>query len=558
MEELNTPIFAQAKVEYTKQLIDILYPHMFDGVKSIYDESKIIYSSKTGTPILLLFRELLEKVPIWNGEIIDSESSRILNNSKCDWIDDLITAVFISHTKILTSIGPNQSFQRINLTIPKTSSFIHKAYINTARELWKNPYLFNENVPGHEYQKNSKEIENIIKNCIENTIRNLLPIKEILKEHLDNETETNIANQKDEIKNLLREELKELKSQVRLNMESDNNNENDENKNNDNDNDNDNEYDNKDESPSGESELEVTIIRENDNDELKDDIIPELVEKLEEITDKEITDKEITDKEITDKEIADKENVGLSLFPTSDDPSDEQVKNQCTDIVVNDITIPVEVPGEGTNEVPGEVVNEVPNEVIEVKYDNIDLVSNEKVQEDPERLKRLVTNMEVKETVNVIKTNETKGLNETPEIQITYPQGQSDGSFLQTDNPSKTVLDPEIIKQPEPEPEPAPAPAPAPKSSFSLNTLYPNMNTIPENEDISNKTENKSPPVEELKSPRKEVVALENNDNDIDETSSLANFFQDMKQIAEDKGIKVEGNNENKFTLFEDANEVEK
>ena len=26
MEELNTPIFAQAKVEYTSQLVDILYP----------------------------------------------------------------------------------------------------------------------------------------------------------------------------------------------------------------------------------------------------------------------------------------------------------------------------------------------------------------------------------------------------------------------------------------------------------------------------------------------------------------------------------------------------
>ena len=53
MEELNTPIFAQAKVEYTKQLIEILYPHMFDGIKSIYDESKVIYSSKTGTPIFV-------------------------------------------------------------------------------------------------------------------------------------------------------------------------------------------------------------------------------------------------------------------------------------------------------------------------------------------------------------------------------------------------------------------------------------------------------------------------------------------------------------------------
>ena len=149
MEELNTPIFAQAKVEYTSQLIDVLYPHIFDGVKSIYDESKLLYLSKK-TPILLIFRELLEKVPIWNSEIIESECNRIINNSNCDWIDDLITAVFISHTKILTSIGPNQSFHKINITIPKSSSFIHKCYINTAREIWKNPYLFNESVPGYE------------------------------------------------------------------------------------------------------------------------------------------------------------------------------------------------------------------------------------------------------------------------------------------------------------------------------------------------------------------------------------------------------------------------
>ena len=94
MEELNTPIFAQAKVEYTAQLIDLLYPHMFDGVKSINDESKLLYRNRK-TPILLIFRELLEKVPIWNSEIIDSECSRIVNNSNCDYIEYLITAVFM-------------------------------------------------------------------------------------------------------------------------------------------------------------------------------------------------------------------------------------------------------------------------------------------------------------------------------------------------------------------------------------------------------------------------------------------------------------------------------
>ena len=56
MEDLNVPIFAQAKIEYTNQLIDILYPHMYDGIKSIFDESKLIYKKKTSIPITLIFR----------------------------------------------------------------------------------------------------------------------------------------------------------------------------------------------------------------------------------------------------------------------------------------------------------------------------------------------------------------------------------------------------------------------------------------------------------------------------------------------------------------------
>ena len=433
MEELNTPIFAQAKVEYTKQLIEILYPHMFDGVKSIYDESKIIYSSKTGTPILLLFRELLEKVPIWNSEIIDSECSRIINNSKCDWIDDLITAVFISHTKILTSIGPNQSFQKINVTIPKTSSFVHKAYINSARELWKNPYLFNENVPGHEYQRNSKEIENIIKNCIENTIRHLLPIKEILKEHLDTESDNNLLNQKEEIKKLLRDELKELKSHVKLNENSEGEEEeDDELPENNNKSTVQKEDVNLDPVIKKEDEEDINlepVIKKDDNEEeiLEGELLPLLAEKLEEITEKDKEDKE-------DKEDIDNTNL---MFPSSDDPTDEQVEKQCSDIVVNDITIPVEIPNENEG---NEETKELPKEE---KYDNVDVTIDTKEEEDPDRLKRLMTNMEVKEEVNVIKSEN----NIEPENQ-------------QVMNPDSGPNFPPLPIQ-----EPAPEPAP----SFSFN-----------------------------------------------------------------------------------------
>ena len=536
MEELNTPIFAQAKVEYTKQLIDILYPHMFDGIKSIYDESKVIYSSKTRTPILLLFRELLEKVPIWNSEIINSECSRIISNSKCDWIDDLITAVFISHTKILTSIGPNQSFQKINLMIPKTSNFIHKSYINTARELWKNPYLFNENVPGHEYQRNSREIENIIKNCIENTIRNLLPIKEILKEHLESETDS-IVNQKEELKKLLREELKDLKSNITIPeknhiLEKDNSilNENDDDNSISKEND---ELEKDDDSISKEDD--PIIIKKSDNleqndsesngsendklynEDNEDQEILELTNKLEEIKNLEENN----------------EREQLSLFPKSEDPTDEQIEDKCNDIVVNDITIPVEVEEE--------------------KYDNVDVINNDNTSnndDDPERLKRLITNMEVKEEVSVIKSNElqtTTDIEENMNEDVVFSDNKSTfslNSLYPNMNTNKEEITPIITKY-EPIPEPEPEPEPKPVDELKLVS----------SSEINSNNDSK---VTEIKSPRKEVVKLEETNEDLDETSSLANFFQDMKQIAEDKGIKVESNNNNMFTLFEDANETEK
>ena len=183
MEDFNSPVFAQAKVEYTKQLIDVLKLPLYEGLQSIYSDSKNIYANNTDIELSIIFREQIENVPKWNNDMIENEVDRIIHTSKCDWLEDLITAVFISHTKILASLGNNS--KKVNLTIPKITNFIHKCYINSAREIWKNPYLYDENVPSSEYQKNIKIIEDLIKESIEQTIRKALPIKDILKDHFE-------------------------------------------------------------------------------------------------------------------------------------------------------------------------------------------------------------------------------------------------------------------------------------------------------------------------------------------------------------------------------------
>ena len=58
------------------------------------------------------------------------------------------------------------------------------------------------------------------------------------------------------------------------------------------------------------------------------------------------------------------------------------------------------------------------------------------------------------------------------------------------------------------------------------------------------------------KSPRKEVAEIKK--DEINDTDSLAGFLNDVKQIVEEKGVKVDTSNPSMFTLFEDASEVEK
>ena len=79
--ENNNSIFVQAKIEYTKQLVNTLKSPIYDGIKSIYEDAKEIYKSNSSTSLLYIFRTLLEKIPEWNNELIINETDRIIRLS---------------------------------------------------------------------------------------------------------------------------------------------------------------------------------------------------------------------------------------------------------------------------------------------------------------------------------------------------------------------------------------------------------------------------------------------------------------------------------------------
>ena len=183
-----------AKQEYTSYLISTLAPSMYTGFKDIFEQSKKIVN---GNSVFKNFQLLLSNVPNWNDHILNREVLDITKETGCDWLDNLITAVFVSHSKILTSVkigNYRPKNKKIDLKIPDTNSFIHQCYIQSAREFYKSPLLFLEDtkmIRTDEILKNQKLAHSIIKDSIMTTIRKLLPFRNILNEYLSLENQNN-------------------------------------------------------------------------------------------------------------------------------------------------------------------------------------------------------------------------------------------------------------------------------------------------------------------------------------------------------------------------------
>lgn len=111
--------------------------------------------------------------------------------------------------------------KKIDINIPKFDDFVHKVYINTARKIYKNIYLFELNIAPLNSQKNNREIEIIVQECILNTIRESIPVEAILKAYMDESVEEDIV---EEIKEqVIEEQIVEEKMKENVNMNHENN-----------------------------------------------------------------------------------------------------------------------------------------------------------------------------------------------------------------------------------------------------------------------------------------------------------------------------------------------
>ena len=212
MDDYSIASLNESKNEWCIRLVNILTYHIIDGFKSIFSEAwKICKDDDEMEKYLMTFQNLLSKIPEWNETIIETERSRIIEKSNCNYIEDLLTCVHIIQLKALTCVRVSSQQKKIDLEIPKLDIFIHKVYISIARKLYINIYLFERNIPPLEMQKRNREFELIVKESIMNTVRDNIPIDNILRAYIDETEELNVSEQEEIVKvnNLETDEEKE-------------------------------------------------------------------------------------------------------------------------------------------------------------------------------------------------------------------------------------------------------------------------------------------------------------------------------------------------------------
>lgn len=178
----------ETKIEYTSQLINLLYPFIYDGIQSLYDEAiKVAPDNEE----LKIFQNFLKKIPSWPPLMLEMEVSRILKESECyDLLPQLLNAVIKSNIMVLTNTLPEKKH---TIKLPKDinfQGFIHHAYIETAKNIYNNPYLFYHKYSLYDIKKNQRDAFDSIKNAIIESIRKILPLQYILKEYLGSDKNT--------------------------------------------------------------------------------------------------------------------------------------------------------------------------------------------------------------------------------------------------------------------------------------------------------------------------------------------------------------------------------
>ena len=165
----------EAKREYTDQLCEYILPVVIQTLAKIYQDAQDINPRDT----VKQFQILLQEVKHWNQTMVKEHTDLAMKTCPC--FTELLAAVMVANVKILSSVRLVSEQKKISIRMPTNEIFVHSCYINCARNVYYDPEVFRSNASDSE-----KEylLKTRLKPCIEITIKELVPIQQILNTYI--------------------------------------------------------------------------------------------------------------------------------------------------------------------------------------------------------------------------------------------------------------------------------------------------------------------------------------------------------------------------------------
>ena len=161
---------------YTNELVSVLKEPVYNSIMDIYRREANMSQNKNN--ILIEFQKRLKDVPNWNQNIIDENVQKASVN--CGFLQDLLSAVYFSNVKILSSVKIKKSKKKVHIKLPELDDFIHKIMIELARRVYNNPKLFSIRLHGID-MNNKESVYPLIEESICETIIKMLPFQNLLQ-----------------------------------------------------------------------------------------------------------------------------------------------------------------------------------------------------------------------------------------------------------------------------------------------------------------------------------------------------------------------------------------
>lgn len=128
---------------------------------------------------LIKFQLALKKIPNWTNTQIKKQIDEIAK--RCPWFKQLLIGLFVAYINAISNgIRTSSRSKRLKLNLPSDETFVHTCFVTCANNLYEDPFIMKDD----NEKRRDKELDTRLTECIMESIYKLIPMRDILNEHI--------------------------------------------------------------------------------------------------------------------------------------------------------------------------------------------------------------------------------------------------------------------------------------------------------------------------------------------------------------------------------------